>query len=243
MTCGIRRTSCVHPVGRKTSWKTSPKPLVPQALRGLELPHAENDGRATRRQLRRRTDWGNSDRPTRFDWDSRPRRERSAGHGARSSESDPRPQEPGNRRPRAADLHEARGGCRQAQRTWKGSSEPDQQRSERETASAQSARGVSGNTDAGPCGRGNPTAGPTNVTRAPRSHTSRGPHQFPACLTSRHRPARHDEAPRSCLRNPRPAIVTLTRATARGMSTRVTPQRRNPRTGACHGAISLRLDR
>ena len=85
MTCGIRRTSCVHPVGRKTSWKTSPKPLVPQALRGLELPHAENDGRATRRQLRRRTDWGNSDRPTRFDWDSRPRRERSAGHGARSS--------------------------------------------------------------------------------------------------------------------------------------------------------------
>ena len=199
----IRRTSCAHPVGAETRRKTSPKPLVPLAETGVEL----RPRRARRAGHPEATPAAGGMRETahhltRPDQRVRPRRERSADQGAGSSEpapgeEAPRGQSPGDhqRAPaggRRRSVGRARRPPMRSAGHGSGSSDPRPRCSERETASASEARRTYGSTDARSRGRGNLTAGQADVPRAPRSHTSRGPHQFLWCLLARRTPARHD---------------------------------------------------
>jgi hypothetical protein len=102
--------------------------------------------------------------------------------GDSSSEVTPRCRSAGDREPASEPVGRARRTPMRSAGHGTASSDAGPRRSERETASASAARRTHGCTDSGPRGRGNLTAGRVDVPRAPRSHTSRGPHHVPWCL-------------------------------------------------------------
>ena len=199
----IRRTICAHPVGPGNRRESSPKPLVPLAEHGVELrPRRERRAGHSEATPAAGGKRETADHPVRSGPRARPRRERLADQGAGSSEQvagddAPRGHSPGAGQRETAGRHggpaDEHGGRRCDRRaTGAGPRTGDHGAASGRPRARRRPGRTYGSTDARSRGRGNLTAGQADVPRAPRSHTSRGPHQFLWCLLARRTPARHD---------------------------------------------------